>query len=143
MKYVIGMWATIIFFAVAPHSPAVGRMSSQGCSTDAAERADDLYRFRTMVASTDLEDSDRRDTYMLQAMDSTHVTAVTVDSVCVKAIKTMNRYNGALDSVSRSIVLIKLGTAYIARDPQRTAGEFSMRYRMNDALDSVLVVVFN
>ncbi|MES2305109.1 MAG: hypothetical protein V4558_06365 [Gemmatimonadota bacterium] len=145
MKHLLGFGATVLLSAAAatPHIPAYPAMGTQRCVRDSALLAAELYQFREMVSDTGELAVLGRQGYQLPAMDSTKVTVVTHDAVCAKAIVTINRFGGAPDTTSRSIVLIKLDTAYVARDPKQFAGEFAIHYRMNHALDSVLVTPIN
>jgi hypothetical protein len=145
MKLILGLGVTMIVAATAsrPVQPVRAELTTTWCSSDTIQRAYQLYYFKRLVAgATDFDAHDRHG-FRLPAIDSSHVSLVTTDSLCRKAAVLINRAKSLADSFPRSVVLIKIDTVYVAKDPLLLAGEFGVRFRMNAALDSIVSTVFN
>ncbi|MES2305108.1 MAG: hypothetical protein V4558_06360 [Gemmatimonadota bacterium] len=144
MKFSISLPISVATLLVVTRAPAVRQPHlreasfSQGCITGADESANMLGFFRAIASSDLAENAHQRLIYKISKVERRQVKLVATNSVCAKAAVTINRDRGVPDSTSRSVILIKIDTIYIASDPAERAGEYGVSYRMNFRCDSIL-----
>ena len=97
------------------------------CYPDTAARTS-MTRRVTRVAtapSTNTEMLEARTKLQIPAVDATSVTIVTSSSTCLSAAKAVSSRLGRTPPGGRSVVVVKVGTVYVVKDPLEKAGEFT------------------
>jgi hypothetical protein len=115
-------------------SPSVQRTDACRPSTDGTMRGL-AAEARHLVVTPKLEQM--RGILHVPAMDSALVRPIQSDSLCRKAVQTINRERGGIDS-SRTIYLVQIGPVYWAEDPTIQAGEDVKTFIMDSALTTIL-----
>lgn len=106
-------WCLALF--LAPLSMADG----QACRPADANSAYFVSDLRDLTASARPEDVNQRRDLMIPVVDSSTVVLVTDNKVCEKALTTYNSTVVAGQPQATHVYVVKVGTVYVAFDPDR------------------------
>lgn len=112
------------FFGLATALPA--SQAAAQCRSADSTSARMIHKWRSLMVATDFSTQQALSRNFVPQVDSSTVVLVTDKTVCSKAMKAYNNVLGAgAQPPSGSVYVIKIGSAYIVRDPVQRGGEFA------------------
>lgn len=121
----------IATLAVLGFAPAVVHAQNSACLPADSKSADMVTWLTNIVTGTDTASVQMRAQLKLPQVAASQVSYVTTNSVCSKVVSTYNANSGVTQggvpvSPSGKLYVVKVGTVYVANDPVKTWGEFSI-----------------
>jgi hypothetical protein len=102
------------------------KRASAQCRAADSTSARMVHKWRSLMVATDFSTKQALSRNFVPQVDSSTVVLVTDRTVCSQAMKAYNNVVGAgAKPPSGSVYVIKVGTAYIVRDPVQRGGEYA------------------
>lgn len=127
-----GLISLILVVSLTAGTRSAAAQTLPPCTADSGGRAGMLSYLKRLAPATDTASTNTKTALHIPTVAASQVTAVTTASICTSAGQAVSRVLGVTPPNGRSVAVIKVGNAYVVKDPTVLTGDWTEHFVFNN-----------